>query len=84
MFRLHLQDGIRDFSTLAESVQYAEEAMVERVQGMAREAGGSTLSPGHIEVRVEREDKTVPVRGNRMYLSTEMTFTAVGRPGLAT
>ena len=84
MFRLHLPDGIRDFSTLAESVRYAEETMVERVEGMAREAGGSPLSPGHIEVRVEREDKTVPVRGNRMYLSTEMTFTAVGRPGLAT
>ncbi len=84
VFRLHLPDGVRDFSTLTESVRYAEEAMVERVKAMAREAGGSTLSLDHIEIRTERQDKTAPVRGNRIYLGTEMTFTAVGRPGLAT
>jgi N-methylhydantoinase A/oxoprolinase/acetone carboxylase beta subunit len=83
-FRLHLPDGVRDFSTLAESVRYAEETLVEQVEAMAREAGGTTLSSDHIEVRVEREDKTAPVRGDRIYLGTEMTFTAVGRPGLAT
>jgi len=83
-FRLHLPDGVRDFPTLTESVRYAREAMTERVRAMAQEAGGSTLSAGHVEVRVEREDKTAPVRGDRIYLSTEMTFTAVGRPGLAT
>ncbi len=82
-FRLHLPDGVRDFSTLAESVQCAEETMTERVESMAHEAGGATLSPGHIEVRTEREDRTAPVRGDRIYLGTEMTFTAVGRPGLA-
>ncbi len=86
-FRLHLPDGIRDFSTLAESVRYAEETMTERVEVMAREAGGSTgdiaQAPGQVEVRTEREDKTAPVRGDRIYLGTEMTFTAVGRPGLA-
>jgi N-methylhydantoinase A/oxoprolinase/acetone carboxylase beta subunit len=77
-FRLHLPDGVRDFSTLAESVRYAEEKMTERAETMAREAGAH-----HIEVRVEREDKTAPVRGDRIYLGTEMTFTAVGRPSLA-
>jgi N-methylhydantoinase A/oxoprolinase/acetone carboxylase beta subunit len=84
VFRLHLPDGVRDFSTLTESIRYAEKTMVERVKAMAREAGGSTLSPDHIEVRTERQDKTAPVRGNRIYLGTEMTFTAVGRPGIAT
>jgi len=88
VFRLHLPDGVRDFPTLAESVQYAEEMMTERVKAMAREAGVATgdlaQSPGHMEVRIEREDKTAPVRGDRIYLGTEMTFTAVGRPGLAT
>jgi N-methylhydantoinase A/oxoprolinase/acetone carboxylase beta subunit len=77
-FRLHLPDGVRDFSTLAESVRYAEERMTERAERIAREAGAH-----HIEVRVEREDKTAPVRGDRIYLGTEMTFTAVGRPSLA-
>jgi N-methylhydantoinase A/oxoprolinase/acetone carboxylase beta subunit len=77
-FRLHLPDGVCDFSTLAESVRYAEERMTHRAEAMAREAGAH-----HIEVRVEREDRTAPVRGDRLYLGTEMTFTAVGRPGLA-
>ena len=77
-FRVHLPDGIRDFATLTESVQYTEEIMIGRVEAMARAAGAE-----HIEMRVEREDKTAPVRGDRLYLGTEMTFTAVGRPGLA-
>jgi N-methylhydantoinase A/oxoprolinase/acetone carboxylase beta subunit len=83
-FRLHLPDGIRDFPTLTESVRYAQETMTARVEAMAREAGGSTLSPEQVEVRTERRDRTAPVRGDRIYLGTEMTFTAVGRPGVAT
>jgi len=78
-FRLHLPDGVHDFPTLTESVRYAEELMIERVETMAQKAGAH-----HIEVRMEREDRTAPVRGNRIYLATDMTFTAVGRPALAT
>jgi N-methylhydantoinase A/oxoprolinase/acetone carboxylase beta subunit len=77
-FRLHLPDGVQDFPTLSESVRYAQHKMTARAAAMAREAGAH-----HIEVRVEREDKTAPVRGDRIYLGTEMTFTAVGRPSLA-
>ena len=78
VFRLHLSDGVHDFPTLTEGVRYAEETMAEKAEAMAREAGAH-----HIEVRIEREDKTAPVRGDRIYLGTEMTFTAVGRPSLA-
>ncbi len=77
-FRLHLPDGPQDFSTLSECVRYAEGVMSEKVQELARHAGAD-----QVEVRVEREDRTAPVRGNRIYLGTELTFTAVGRPGLA-
>jgi len=78
MFRLHLPEGVRDFSTLAEGVQHAEESMRALVERMAREAGAE-----HVDVRVQREDKTAPVRGVRIYLGTEMRFTATGRPSLA-
>ena len=78
VFRLHLPDGVRDFGTLTESVRFAEKTLTERVEQMAREAGAM-----QVEVRTERQDKTAPVRGNRIHLSTEMTFTAVGRPGIA-
>jgi N-methylhydantoinase A/oxoprolinase/acetone carboxylase beta subunit len=77
-FRVHLSDGIHDFPTLADSVRYVEETMRAKAETMARQAGAR-----HVEVRVEREDKTAPVRGDRIYLGTEMTFTAVGRPSLA-
>jgi N-methylhydantoinase A/oxoprolinase/acetone carboxylase beta subunit len=77
-FRLHLPEGVHDFPSLAEAVRFAEEAMSQRAEAMAREAGAH-----HIEVRVEREDRTAPVRGDHLYLGTEMTFTAVGRPSLA-
>jgi N-methylhydantoinase A/oxoprolinase/acetone carboxylase beta subunit len=77
-FRLHMPDGVRDFSALDEAARYAEEQMVARAETLAREAGAD-----HVEVRVERVDKTAPVRGDRLYLGTEMTFTAVGRPSLA-
>jgi N-methylhydantoinase A/oxoprolinase/acetone carboxylase beta subunit len=77
-FRLHLPDGVHDFPTLTDCVHHAEKTMAEKAETMAREAGAH-----HIEVRVEREDKTAPVRGDRIYLGTEMTFTAVGRPSLA-
>jgi len=78
IFRVHLPDGVHDFPTLAESVQYAENAMTPRVEGMARVAGAT-----HIEIHVQREDRTAPVRGDRIYLGTEMSFTATGRPSLA-
>ncbi len=77
-FRLHLPDGAHDFSTLTECVRYAEETMSAKAEAMARQAGAH-----HVEVRVEREDKVAPVRGDRIYLGSEMTFTAVGRPSLA-
>lgn len=77
-FRVHLPDGVQDFSTLAEGVHHAEDSVKSLVTQMAREAGAE-----HVDVRVEREDKSAPVRGNRIYLGTEMRFTATGRPSLA-
>ena len=77
-FRLHLPDGLHDFPTLDASVDYAERTMSERVDGMARRAGAE-----HVEIRTEREDTIAPVQGDRIYLGTELVFTAVGRPRLA-
>ncbi len=77
-FRLHLPAAIVDFATLAEAVRRATETMTDAVEAMAHKAGAQ-----QVEVRVEREDRTAPVRGDRIYLGTEMTFTAVGRPALA-
>jgi N-methylhydantoinase A/oxoprolinase/acetone carboxylase beta subunit len=80
-FRLHLPDGVYDFPRLTEAVRYAEEQMVPRVESQARQAGAD-----HVEVRVERVDNSAPVAGRasgkRIYLDTDLTFTAVGRPSV--
>lgn len=77
-FRLHLPDGVYDFPTLDAAVCYAEKTISERIDGTARQAGAE-----HVEVRSEREDTIAPVQGDRIYLGTEIVFTAVGRPRLA-
>jgi len=80
-FRLYLPDGVRDFATLEEAVVHAQQVAPEQVRARARQAGAE-----HIEVQVERVDRNAPVRmgwGADIYLGTDLTFTAVGRPSPA-
>jgi N-methylhydantoinase A/oxoprolinase/acetone carboxylase beta subunit len=80
-FRLHLPDGVRDFATVEESVAYAQQIIPTRLKALARQAGAE-----QIEVQTIRVDRNVPVMagwGQHVYLGTELTFTAVGRPSPA-
>ena len=79
--RLHLPDGVHDFALLEEAVAFARRWMGGWVEGQARQAGAA-----QVEVQVERRDSYAPVRpdaGEEIYLGTELTFTAVGRPSPA-
>jgi N-methylhydantoinase A/oxoprolinase/acetone carboxylase beta subunit len=79
--RVHLPDGVRDFRVLEEAVGYAEGRMKAWMAAQARLAGA-----GQVEINMVRQDNEVPVRlgwGDRIYLGTELTFTAVGRPSPA-
>jgi len=81
MLRVHLPTGVRDFYNLDEAVVHAEEEMVAWIRSQAREAGAA-----HVEVQMERVDRESPVSsgwGDRIYLGTDLTFTAVGRPSPA-
>ncbi len=81
VFRVHLPDGVRDFGSLAESVAHAQEVVPRRLENQARQVGADQVA-----VHVARVDKTAPVRGGwgkHIYICTELTFTAVGRPSLA-
>jgi len=76
--RLHLPDGVHDFSSVEESVAHARRVMSAALEAQAREAGAD-----HIEVRMARQDQEASVQGawgDKIYLGTELTFTAVGRP----
>jgi N-methylhydantoinase A/oxoprolinase/acetone carboxylase beta subunit len=81
MLRLHLPEGMRDFSLLDEAVAYAEERMIPWMAERARQAGADV-----VEVHMARQDREVQVRvgwGDRVYLGSDLTFTAVGRPSPA-
>lgn len=80
-FRLYLPDGIYDAKNLEQAVAYARQVVPAMVEAMAHEAGAD-----QVEVRFERLDHTTPLKaewGQRVFLETELIFTAVGRPGLA-
>ncbi len=77
-FRLHLPDGVHDFGSLEESVAYAHQVVPDRLRTLAHQAGAD-----HVEMRTNRVDHNAPVRaawGQEIYLGTQLTFTAVGRP----
>jgi N-methylhydantoinase A/oxoprolinase/acetone carboxylase beta subunit len=80
-FRLHLPDGVRDFSTVEEGVAYAQKVVPVQLKALAWQAGAS-----QVEVQMSRVDRGAPVAvgwGQHVYLGTELTFTAVGRPSPA-
>ena len=81
-YRLHLPEGVFDFPDLEEAVAYASDQMLPWIRARAREVGAEQA-----EVQMTREDRDVLVKagwGDRLYLGSELVFTAVGRPSPAT
>ncbi len=79
--RLHLPEVVLDFPSIEEGVAHAEQVMLPEIRALAHRAGA-----GEIEVHTLREDHYAPTKGgwdDQVYLGTELTFTAVGRPSLA-
>jgi N-methylhydantoinase A/oxoprolinase/acetone carboxylase beta subunit len=79
--RLHLPDGVRDFHDVEMAVAYAQKRMEAWMEDLAHQVGGA-----QVEIQMTREDRTVPVKtgwGDRLYLGSELIFTAVGRPSPA-
>jgi N-methylhydantoinase A/oxoprolinase/acetone carboxylase beta subunit len=77
-FRLHTPFGIEDFTDLEDAVAHARRVVSEHLRDLARRAGAE-----QVEVHVTRTDQEVPVLvswGEEIYLGTELTFTAAGRP----
>ncbi|MFB0537993.1 MAG: hydantoinase/oxoprolinase N-terminal domain-containing protein, partial [Anaerolineae bacterium] len=55
-FRLHLPDGVRDFSSVEEGVAYAQKVVPVQLRALARQAGAS-----QVEVQMIRVDRGAPV-----------------------
>jgi N-methylhydantoinase A/oxoprolinase/acetone carboxylase beta subunit len=80
-YRLHLPDGVHDFTSVEEAVAYAQRVVPPKLQQMARQAGAD-----QVEVQMARVDRHAPVEemwGQDLYLETDLIFTAAGRPSLA-
>ena len=80
LFRLHLPDGVRDFLTVERGVAYAQEVVPDKLRELAKEAGADQVEVRM--VRVDREAPTALSEDDQVYIGTELTFTAVGRPSL--
>jgi N-methylhydantoinase A/oxoprolinase/acetone carboxylase beta subunit len=81
LFRVHLSDGVHDFTDLEAGVAYAQAVVPEQLAALARQAGAD-----QVEVKMVRQDNIAPIKpdwGGELYLDTELTFTAIGRPSLA-
>jgi len=81
MLRVHLPDGVKDFKNLENAVDYARQVVSVYLEAQTRQAGAD-----QVEVKMVRQDQIAPISaafGGELYLGTELTFTADGRPGLA-
>jgi len=80
-YRVHLPDGVHDFEKLEQAASYAQNVMCPQVEAMAKEAGAS-----QIELKTTRVDRRAKVRGEwgeEIYLGSDLSFIAVGRPSPA-
>jgi hypothetical protein len=67
---------------LERAVAHAEAEMSPWIKAQAHQAGAA-----QVEVQMDREDREVMVTsgwGDKIYLGTDLTFTAAGRPSAAT
>jgi N-methylhydantoinase A/oxoprolinase/acetone carboxylase beta subunit len=80
-FRVYLPGGVQDFLTLEEAISHTRKVMLAHVEELASQAGGE-----QIETHVNQRDFWIPVKGaptERLYMGSELTFSAVGRPSPA-
>jgi len=79
--RVHTPQEVRHFEELDAAVAFAEARGRELATALAQQAGADD-----IRLQVQRLDHQAPVAdgwGDELYISTDLTVTAIGRPRLA-
>ncbi len=74
-FRVHASQETTDFSHLVDALSYAETVASNKAKEHAEKAGA-----GDIEVQVSRVDKKPVIGGKELFLESEITAVAFGRP----
>jgi N-methylhydantoinase A/oxoprolinase/acetone carboxylase beta subunit len=77
-FRLHHEKGIDDFESLEEAAAAGTAMALESARKKAADAGALDI---HTEV--DRRDNTAQGHGREIHVSTDITATAAGRPGVS-
>jgi N-methylhydantoinase A/oxoprolinase/acetone carboxylase beta subunit len=81
-YRVHVSSGNRDFLNLEEAAEYAQTEARQLVEALAHEAGAV-----EVQVQCNRQDHIARIRKEEvyedMYIDTEVTAIAFGRPRLA-
>jgi hypothetical protein len=77
-FRVHLEEGIRDFENLEQACVFA----LERARGLALELA-DRAGASDIQVQVHRDDRRAIAGGDEFFLESRIEATAIGRPRLA-
>lgn len=78
VFRVHQEQGVRDFRELEEAAAFA----IDHARNLARELA-DRAGASEIQVRVERDDRTALAGGDEFFLESRIEATAFGRPRLA-
>ena len=76
-YRVYAPSGVRDYEALDDARSYARRTVTRLAQKHAHEAGAS-----RIKLQVTEDERIVRAGGDLIYLGTEITATAVGRPKL--
>ena len=80
IFHVILSDGVRQVASVEEAVACAQTMVPERLKALSRQAGAE-----QVEVQMTRQDHSAPIGyggDGQVFVETELTFTAVGRPGI--
>ncbi len=80
-YRVHTPNEMRHLESLGAALEYAEDQGRALALALARQAGAED-----IRLQVQRQDHKAPVGdgwGDDLYIGTDLTVTAIGRPRLA-
>jgi hypothetical protein len=76
-YRVHLSEGVRDFAELEPALHFARQEASAQAQALALRAGAASA-----QVTLTQQDHSVEVSGDQLFLGSEVTATAAGRPRL--
>jgi N-methylhydantoinase A/oxoprolinase/acetone carboxylase beta subunit len=76
-YRVHLSEEVRDFAALEPALQFARQEASAQAEALASRAGAAS-----VQVTLAQVDHCVEVSGDQLFLGSEVTATATGRPRL--